>query len=366
MARDNEKLNLRVGEIVEVRAPEEILATLNEAARLDNVPFMPEMLQYCGRRFRVFRRSDKTCDNIGQWSIRAMKDTVHLEGLRCDGSAHGDCQAGCLIFWKEAWLKRVDSANTVSLTETRRSPCQPGISADNRLYRITQHAGTTDSAGEYVYSCQATDVLKFTSPLAIWDVRQYVRDVRSGNISTGLASESKSDRVLDMAIAVTDLVRALIIGLYNRVQARRDGVHYPRIIGEQSSRAPVVELNLQPGEVVQVRSREEIIATLDKRNRNRGLSFDSEMLRYCGGLYRVLRRVRQIVDEKTGKMIYMKHPCIILEGVWCRSDYHRFCPRAIFHYWREEWLERVQAPDAREHAEAPCLNTASHFSTPAC
>lgn len=345
MSREQKtSLNLRVGDIVEVKSKEEILATLDPSARLDNVPFMPEMLQYCGRRFRVFRRSDKTCDNIGQWSIRGMNDTVHLEGLRCDGSAHGNCEAGCLIFWKEAWLKRADSAARVEITlqASMPPPSRPATPDDKALCPISQAAQSKNAQGDVVYSCQATDVLKFTSPLAIWDVRQYVRDIRGGNISTGLAGDSKSDRLLDIALAVTELTRALIIGLYNRVQERRDGVHYPRIIGEQTSKAPGVDLNLQAGELVQVRTREEIVATLDKRNRNRGLSFDSEMLRYCGGIYRVLRRVRQIIDEKTGKMLYMKYPCIILEGVWCRSDYHRFCPRAIFHYWREEWLQRLQ------------------------
>ena len=37
--------------------------------------------------------------------MRSMKNAVFLEGLRCDGSAHGGCQRGCLFFWKEAWLK---------------------------------------------------------------------------------------------------------------------------------------------------------------------------------------------------------------------------------------------------------------------
>src|SRR5689334_10684747 len=98
-SRHRRKLSLRAGDIVEVRTPEEIVSTLDECARLDGLPFMPEMLQYCGGRFRVFRRSDKTCDNIGEWSIRGMTDTVHLEGLRCDGAGHGGCQAGCLIYW---------------------------------------------------------------------------------------------------------------------------------------------------------------------------------------------------------------------------------------------------------------------------
>ena len=39
-----------------------------------------------------------------------MTNAVHLEGLRCDGAGHDGCQAGCLLFWKESWLKRVDQA----------------------------------------------------------------------------------------------------------------------------------------------------------------------------------------------------------------------------------------------------------------
>ena len=44
---------LRVGDIVEVRSEAEILATLDENGRLESLPFMPEMLALCGRRFRV-------------------------------------------------------------------------------------------------------------------------------------------------------------------------------------------------------------------------------------------------------------------------------------------------------------------------
>ena len=122
------------------------------------------------------------------------------------------------------------------------------------------------------------------------------------------------------------------------------GIRYPHIDG-QLEKTPFEALGLQAGELVEVRSKDEILATLDMWNRNRGLSFDEEMVRYCGGIYRVLRRVSRIVDEKTGKMMNMKCPCIILEGVWCRSDFHRFCPRAIYHYWRETWLKRAAVPD---------------------
>jgi hypothetical protein len=74
------------------------------------------------------------------------------------------------------------------------------------------------------------------------------------------------------------------------------------------------------------------------------------MLPYCGGIYRVLRRVNRIVDEKTGRIIQMKNSCIVLEGVVCRSDFHRLCPRAIYPYWRESWLKRAVEPALT----APC------------
>jgi len=51
-----EELNLMAGEVVEVRSQEEILATLDQSGRLAAMPFMPEMLQFCGKRFRVFKR----------------------------------------------------------------------------------------------------------------------------------------------------------------------------------------------------------------------------------------------------------------------------------------------------------------------
>ena len=116
-------LNLKAGDWVEVRSRNEILATLDENGSLDNLPFMPEMLQYCGRRLRVSKRADKTCEYT-QAGICRMTNSVHLEGIRCDGSEHDGCQAGCLIFWKEAWLKRstngngfVPSANLMKVAE---------------------------------------------------------------------------------------------------------------------------------------------------------------------------------------------------------------------------------------------------------
>ena len=96
----------RPGEIAEIKSAPEILATLDAEGKLDGLPFMPEMLEYCGQTVTVYKRADRTCDAILSDGQRRMQDAVFLTDLRCNGGAHGGCQAGCLIFWKEAWLRR--------------------------------------------------------------------------------------------------------------------------------------------------------------------------------------------------------------------------------------------------------------------
>jgi hypothetical protein len=343
-------LDLKVGEWVEVRSQEEIMATLDDHSRLENLPFMPEMLLYCGKRLRVFKRADKTCEYTHGWSIRRMKDSVHLEGVRCDGSGHDGCQAGCLIFWKEAWLKRAGN-NLISAGNLRHSQVvSPDVSRFCTPDTIRAATKAVNAEGETVYTCQATLVPQFTSYMSFWDPRQYIRDLRSGNLDSGLAGDSRGHRLLELILVLSRILQASIIGFFNELQARRQGARYPFIEGT-AAKTPVELLDLQPGELVEVRSKEEIMSTLDKDQKNRGLWFDSEMLPYCGGIYRVLRRVHRIVDEKTGKIVNMKTPCIVLEGVVCKSDYHRLCPRAIYPYWRENWLKRALDPQSPRTCE---------------
>jgi hypothetical protein len=334
-------LNLRAGELVEVRSEQEILRTLDSNGMLESLPFMPEMLKFCGKQSRVYKRADKVCDTIEWKHLRRMENAVHLEDLRCNGAAHGGCQAGCLIHWKEAWLKRVaeplhgpvsvDSADTGEGDGARR---KDPVCTTETLTKATRVGGA--ESDDERFSCQATELLRATtSSIPWWKPGQYVRDVRSGNAS------------------VSRVFRGLLVGFFNKFQkanARlfprfcliRGCKKYPFVEGKVTGEAPRSVLNLQPGEIVEVKSREEIFETLDARDRNHGLRFDSEMLKYCGQQGKVLRRVQQIINEETGKMWYIERDCIILEGVICTGDYHRSCPRSIYPYWREIWLKRVE------------------------
>jgi hypothetical protein len=334
-------LNLRVGEIVEVRSEAEILATLDARAELESLPFMPEMLQFCGRRFRVDKLALKLCDTIGSTGMYRMRNAVHLEGLRCDGQAHGGCQAGCLIYWKEAWLKRVNGDSNASAptpsADTGLSNQPPDVPAPTTA-TIMNATRRESRSGEEIFSCQATELLHATtSPIPWWEPRQYVRDFRSGNAG------------------ILRILRGLTIGFFNkfqqanvRVLPRLTLIHggrtYPFLKGRLTNGAPSGRLNLQPGELVEVKSKKEIFDTLDERDRTRGLRFDGEMLTYCGRRGRVLQRVEKIIDEKTGEMLSINSDCIIIEGFICKGDYHRFCPRSVYPYWREAWLKRVDEP----------------------
>src|SRR2546423_4316141 len=99
-------LDLRVGGVVEVRSQAEILATLDENGELESLPFMPEMLRYCGQRLTVYKIAHKTCDTLTRSGMRKMENAVHLAGVRCDGGGHGGCPAACPVFWKHARLSK--------------------------------------------------------------------------------------------------------------------------------------------------------------------------------------------------------------------------------------------------------------------
>ncbi len=82
------------------------------------------------------------------------------------------------------------------------------------------------------------------------------------------------------------------MGIFNLAQAAsrrilphwlriKGGLTYPFIVTAGHSTPPVT-LDLEPGDWVRVKSAEEIGKTLDANQRNRGLYFDREMIRYCG------------------------------------------------------------------------------------
>lgn len=335
-------MGLRAGDLVEVRSLDEIMQSLDEQGALRGLPFMPEMVRHCGRRFRVFNEVTKICETIDKTGYRQLSGTVSLRGLHCDGAFHGGCEARCLMFWREEWLKPV--AQSVA-GDAGEHPVQihrngrPDATLAAQALEVTEaaevpevllRAATTRRAegadAETRHVCQITELKKASEPCPWWDPRPFVRDVVSGN----------------QRLVV--VLRWLLLAAFNWFQALRGGCGFPFMEQGALKKTPAVPLNLQPGELVRVRGMDEILATLDANNKNRGLWFDIEMLPSCGGTFRVARRVTRIINEKTGQMIHMapQSPIILLEGVLCRGQFHKLCARSEYLFWREAWLERVE------------------------
>ena len=331
---DSALLGLRAGDLVEVRSAEEIRATLDERGELDGLPFMPEMLAFCGRRMTVHKVAHKVCDYIGLSGMRRMHDAVHLTQSRCDGSAHAGCQNACSLYWKEHWLKRVDDAGPDDAAPAGASPDAGRRELLPLLVANSREEPFED--GETRWSCQGTEMLRAApEKLPLREVGQFREDVASGNAS------------------VRAVVLAFLIGLFNRYQNHTRG-RLPRFLlirrglrwgflegGVVAGRTPTEILDLQPGELVRIKSRDEIMATLDANLLNRGMGFDAEMARFCGRTARVKARATRLVDERSGRMLTMKNPCIILEDIVCEGVFTANCPREYTCWWREIWLERV-------------------------
>jgi hypothetical protein len=299
---------LRPGDIVEVKAPEEIIQTLDADGALDHLPFMPEMIGFCGNRFQVSRRALNTCVSGPNAGMRVFPkdDVVLLDDLRCSGADHDGCQKGCVIFWREAWLRKVESSGPSKVADLKENERLRG-----RLKTLI-HANA--------YFCQASEVLKVTKTLSRWErIPNIFREIRVGNCNP-----------LEMAqrIGIWFLwrMRRVILGPYGRGNKKR---------------TPTECLNLQRGERVEVKSMDEIIETLNKAASNRGLVFFTNMRLLCGREQRVENRLDKIIVDGTGEMREM-HNTVFLEGSHCGCSHVAFggCSRAEFAYWREIWLRR--------------------------
>jgi hypothetical protein len=315
---------LQPGDLVEVRSVAEVIASLDVDGKLDGLPFMPEMLSFCGRRYRVSGRVEQVC---GDGQRRQLPSTVHLEQLCCDGSAHRNCQAACLLLWKEAWLRRVGNGLSGPAESTRAGSNLGG--AYRSLGKFAQPSGDK-------LMCQATQLNAATSPLPL--SRPLLRTVK---IFRDYLRRKTS----------TAELRMLYSYFWGRVilAAFRRWARAPWNVSRYRT-TPMERLELQPGEWVRVRGIREILRTLDRKGCNRGLTFEPNMFQYCGRKFRVVFRVERRIDDSTGQLREVANPCILLDSVRCCGKSF-MCHRRDYLYWREIWLRRCQPENSAQPAQ---------------
>jgi hypothetical protein len=317
---------MRAGDTVELRTPGEILATLDENGCLDGLPFMPEMLSYFGRRFTVTAQVARACDTVHYSGVRRLRDTVMLDDLRCDGSGHAGCGAQCRFYWKEAWLKPASS--------TSEAATQPREGTFDELGELVRGHAQVSSAGETPlrFRCQATELLRASEPVGWFSIRSLFHELTGGNVG--------------IVRFVRVMTRLVLEEIARRLKLLTPMPFPKDELGGASTPPPQPMQGLRPGELVQIKPKQEIARTLNTGGRNRGLWFDREMVPYCGQTAKVKARVERFINEGTGELVELASDCYILDGVVCdsaRSDGRWFCPRAIYPWWREAWLEPVPA-----------------------
>lgn len=308
--------NFRPGDLVEIRSAAEIARTLDAKGRLDGLPFMPEMIEHCGRRYRVHHNAVRVCvEGLG---LRRIDDAILLDGVRCHGTDHDGCERNCLLFWRSAWLKPVPAGDTAT-------PSAPalGLEGASLLADLPTLEGDR-------FVCQSTALATVTRDLSPWQLPDYWAEIRRGGLT---------------------FTEFFLIAAYIARDLARRAVGLPAV-GQMSgpqSRKSKGNLSLKGGELVRVRSEAEIKSTLDPNGRNLGLSFDPVMTGLVGQSFEVASPIRRIILEESGKMVELSST-VALKDVYCKGICTKSCPRLNPIYWREAWLEPV---DPRRTAPAP-------------
>jgi hypothetical protein len=300
------KARVRSGILVRIRDEEEILIKLDESGCLDGLPFMPEMRQYCGGVFKVLQCVNRIL--IEGHSVRGFRDVFILEDVRCNGTAHGGCQRLCHFFWKESWLIFPTLENDPSFVASAPSVNQPGI--------FLEGLTTLPCQG------QASVLLRSTRRLDLLNLRQYIQDKQSGTRSfSGTCS-----------MLLMMFLKRTFWGLrkiYRRLFGKRQEVNDRPVL-------------LHPGDLIEVRSKDEIRRTLDQNNKLSGLVFSDAMWRYCRKQFLVLKLVECIIVEETG--VFQKvRDTYLLEGVTCDGLAFRGCPRKCYWFWKGAWLKSIES-----------------------
>jgi hypothetical protein len=135
------------------------------------------------------------------------------------------------------------------------------------------------------------------------------------------------------------LLRAalLLVGAWRRLAAPPA----PR----PAARPAAPAADVRAGDLVRVRARGEIEATLDAEGGLCGCFFAPQMFAWCGRELTVATQVHRFFDERRWRMLRTRN-MVLLEGVVCDGRPLREaegCDRRCYYFWRTEWLERAAA-----------------------
>jgi len=98
------------------------------------------------------------------------------------------------------------------------------------------------------------------------------------------------------------------------------------------------------GDVIRIRSKENISKSLDYINKLEGCLFMEQMWKYCDSKFIVIKVVNNFFDEHKYKMFKTHSPLYILDGLICNGVVDTFdhrCDHSCYFLWHEKWLEKT-------------------------
>jgi hypothetical protein len=112
------------------------------------------------------------------------------------------------------------------------------------------------------------------------------------------------------------------------------------MIFTRSRKRPKYEI----GEIVRVKTRDEILKSMDSTNKLDGCFFMDQMWNYCGSTQKVLKFVDSFFNERQKKSFLSRSPLYILENLHCEGKASIFpsrCDHGCLLLWHEKWLDKT-------------------------
>ena len=157
----------RVGDRVQVASAEVVLSTLDANCRFEGLPFMPQMVPFCGQELTVTRWVNNVCYPVQSGADYGnLTSSVLLNVNRCDGVSFGGCQMACPLIWKTKWLSPIAGS-------TKANSCTNATEAMKQLKNLA----SANAMNSGLASCQATQLHQITHKRNRLDVGQYVDEV---------------------------------------------------------------------------------------------------------------------------------------------------------------------------------------------
>ena len=133
-----------------------------------------------------------------------------------------------------------------------------------------------------------------------------------------------------------DTFKTTYLGKQNKVTSEKDS--------SSKNSTNFLSSDFHPGDIVMIRSKEQILRTLDINNKLDGCLFMEEMWQYCDTQQKILKKVNYFYDEANFRMCKARNT-VLLEGIYCSGKFQRYntnCDRYCLLFWKEDWLEKIK------------------------